>query len=71
MFDVNEKSYRVVYFSTLENESLCLVCKNGHFYGFDFIMQCELFLQFNTFPSIHKNLHSSWIQIMKIFKSTT
>ena len=34
MFDVNEKSYIVVYVSTLENESLCLVCKNGHFYGF-------------------------------------
>ena len=45
MFDVNEKSYIVVYISTLENESLCLVCKNGHFYGFECIMQCELFLK--------------------------
>ena len=45
MFDVNEKSYIVVYISTLENESLCLVCKYGHFYGFECIMQCELFLK--------------------------
>ena len=74
MFDVNEKSYIVVYMSTLENESLCLVCKNGHFYGFKcmyLLCNVNYFCNINTFPSIHKNLHSSWIQIMKIFKSTT
>ena len=45
MFDVNEKSYRIVYIFAWENEGLCLVCKNGHFYGFECIMQCELFLK--------------------------
>ena len=69
MFDVNEKSYIVVYIFAYENESM--FAKMDISMDSNVLCNVNYFCNINTFPSTHIVLHSSWIQIMKIFKSTT